>query len=202
MIINPCKDSKGVIIEDGDLGGTHEGGDPNTFYPELWDYIIKKYDVKSFLDIGCGLGYAQKFIKETYNIGVTGVEGSSKVAELHQDKDNLIIHDMRSPIILGTFDFVWSCEFLEHIDEVSVDILVNTIISSTRKILLVTAADVGQDGYHHVNCQPQEYWIKKFEKKLKFCAEETEIARKLCPDGEYDRTHSYFFRTGMVFKCL
>jgi hypothetical protein len=31
------------------------------------------------------------------------------------------------------------------------------------KVVAMTHAVPGQPGYHHVNCQPAEYWIKKLE---------------------------------------
>jgi 2-polyprenyl-3-methyl-5-hydroxy-6-metoxy-1,4-benzoquinol methylase len=38
------------------LGGYLEDGDEYTYMPDVWDYLVKKFDVKSILDVGCGTG--------------------------------------------------------------------------------------------------------------------------------------------------
>ena len=44
----------------------------------------------------------------------------------------------------------------------------------------MTYAEPGQPGYHHVNCQPQQYWVNKVEALgYKFNAEYSESLREI-----------------------
>ena len=36
------------------LGGNIAGGDPASFYPGLWAWLVSEFKVKTVLDIGCG----------------------------------------------------------------------------------------------------------------------------------------------------
>ena len=38
----------------------------------------------------------------------------------------------------------------------------NLLVLSGAAYVVFTAAPPGQDGHHHVNCQPQSYWLSKF----------------------------------------
>jgi len=38
-----------------------------------------------------------------------------------------------------------------------------TLTGNCGRYLAMTYAPLGSGGYHHVNCQPEEYWIKLIE---------------------------------------
>src|SRR6188474_373147 len=40
------------------LGGNIIGGDRNTFYPALWSWLVRRFDISTVLDVGCGEGHA------------------------------------------------------------------------------------------------------------------------------------------------
>jgi len=61
------------------------------------------------------------------------------------------------------YDAVWSCEFVEHVEEVFSENFLKTFDFADK--IFMTHAVVGQEGYHHVNCQNTEYWIEKIEKR-------------------------------------
>ena len=53
--------------ENNNKGGNLFFGDPASFSPKVYDYIIKRFDIKSILDVGSGLGFIpntrfQKFV--------------------------------------------------------------------------------------------------------------------------------------------
>jgi hypothetical protein len=48
-------------------------------------------------------------------------------------------------------------------------------------MLLMTHADPGQAGYHHVNCQPSGYWIERVPPRVLFDANLTAETRGSCP---------------------
>ena len=62
----------------------------------------------------------------------------------------------------GKFDLIWCCEFVEHVEKKYINNFLNDF--KTGKNIAMTFAIPGQEGYHHVNCQLGEYWIKKIKK--------------------------------------
>lgn len=40
--------------DDRHLGGNVHGGDAMTFYPDLWQWMVERFAVRSVMDIGCG----------------------------------------------------------------------------------------------------------------------------------------------------
>lgn len=141
-----------IVVTFGHLGGYVEGGDPATRYPQLWDWLVDgPLAVRTVLDVGCGEGHAlDHFLGRGCNaIGVDGVP---------QPHPRILQHDYaEAPFFPGVeFDLVWCCEFVEHLEERH---LANALPSLTSgRHLLLTHAEPGQPGYHHVNCQPASYW--------------------------------------------
>jgi hypothetical protein len=43
------------------LGGNVREGDPYTFCPQVWSYVIERFAIRSVLDLGSGIGYAADF---------------------------------------------------------------------------------------------------------------------------------------------
>lgn len=182
-----------AIFEPIHLGGYVAGGDLETWNPELWDWIINKLEIKSVIDIGCGEGHSTKYFQEK-GCNVLGVEGSRLAIKNSPVKDLLIRHDFtKGPFYPDNeYDLVWSCEFVEHVDEKYLHNFLETFKAS--KYVFMTYALPGQGGYHHVNCQPEEYWIKKLsEISFEFDKELTQKARR-------KSLHGHFKRTGLVFK--
>ena len=58
-------DAGGYSFNDGHLGGTNVVGCPGTYYhPNLWKFIFEKFNIETMVDVGCGFGFAIKFIKD------------------------------------------------------------------------------------------------------------------------------------------
>lgn len=124
-------------------------------------FLINEYKIKSFLDIGCGPG-GMVSLASMRGLEAVGIDGDWEVPK---EKDtNIVIHDFTTgPAPLEKeFSLGWSVEFLEHVDEKYQD---NYMQAFARcKLVVCTAAGPGAPGHHHVNCQPQEYWHKIFDK--------------------------------------
>ena len=91
-------------------------------------------------------------------------------------------------------DFVNCVEVVEHIEEKYVNNLMDTLCNG--KYVLITHAFPGQDGWHHVNCQPSEYWIEKFSNRgYTFDEKQSLFLRKLASmDGaEHIKRSALFF---------
>jgi SAM-dependent methyltransferase len=65
--------------------------------------------------------------------------------------------------IQGPFDLAYCFEVAEHVPERLADRLV-AFLTDLAPVLVVTAAQPGQGGAGHVNEQPREYWIERFER--------------------------------------
>lgn len=151
-----------TMVDENHLGGFIIENDPATFTPNLWKYICKNYNINSVIDVGCGMGYAIKeFLKYTPN--VIGLDGSDYCMSNSPIKDHIKQIDFTKTKYKPeqNYDLVWSCEFLEHVEEQYMDNYFETFKRS--KYCAVTYAGVGQEGHHHVNCQDKSYWIQKFQ---------------------------------------
>lgn len=110
---------------------------------------------ESVLDIGCGQGeWLEAF----------GVEDSLGVDIAAPEREGFIRHDLTEPLYLSRslFDLVISLETAEHLPEEAADIYIESIARHAFEAVLFSAAVPGQEGLHHVNCQPHEYWHEKF----------------------------------------
>lgn len=125
--------------------------------------LTKLYNPKSVVDIGCGTGlYLAPFnIEIKYGVDISAVAFDPELKK--ESSRNLIVKDLTKPkaIPLKT-DLAICLEVVEHVGDENVEVLMDNIVSASD-ILVVTSAPPGQAGLNHVNCQPQEYWQKKFE---------------------------------------
>ena len=132
--------------------------------PYVCDAIIKVFRPASVIDIGCGIGDYVKGFQER-NLVSYGVEGSDNCLNyLVIHARSIIIHDLREPILVRSFDLVVCFEVLEHIEPEYTNILVNNLTSLSDRIL-VSAAPPGQGGHYHVNCQHKQWWEDTFKEQ-------------------------------------
>lgn len=139
---------------------SHLGGHNNVTHIDepVLNYFIQKYNIQSFLDIGCGPG---GMVKLAANKGLYsfGIDGDPNIEEF----PNLIRHDYTKSNFLfsSRFNLGWSVEFLEHVEEKYMDNYMRTFLQCDR--IVITHALPGETGgHHHVNLQTPEYWKKKF----------------------------------------
>ena len=191
---SPNLESKPMkVVFDRHLGGYVEGGDPATHYPEMWRWIVESFTVQSVIDIGCADGQALDFFAGL-GCRVLGVEG------VPQAKPAIARHDYT----LGpyrpadSFDLGWCCEFVEHVRAEFVPNFLATF-GAVRSLLLLTHAFTGQDGYHHVNCQPSDYWIERVE-GVGFRFDPALTAECRTRAAANPNPYNHFVRSGLVFR--
>jgi cyclopropane fatty-acyl-phospholipid synthase-like methyltransferase len=138
-------------------------GDPNTYSTEVWDWMIKN-GINSIIDVGCGEGHSTKYFIDN-GVDAIGIEGGENAYNNSPVKENLILNDFTESAFIPEkrYDAVWCCEFVEHVEERYSDNFLKTFDCANK--IFMTHAVVGQDGYHHVNCQNSEYWIDKMEQR-------------------------------------
>lgn len=187
-----------VTVIEGHLGGFYTTVDKPSHCPKMFKYLVEELNVKSVLDIGCGMGYQmQEFMK--YCDEVVGVDGSAYATENSPVKENIFRHDYTIGELEteDRYDLCWCCEFVEHVEHQYVDNFLSTF--AFCNYVAMTHAVPGQGGHHHVNCQPKEYWIENmkrygFEYDDDFTEKLKEIAKT---EGDYS---PHFVATGLFFK--
>lgn len=188
-----------MMVRDGHLGGYVAGGDPGTWSPHVWTWMQSRLGMRSVLDLGSGEGHATRYFAGL-GCDAHGVDGSFSAVANSVIKGAVSCHDLcAGPFDPGrTFDIVWSCEFLEHIDDRYLANVLRTL-QLADKYLVLTHAFPGQKGHHHVNCQPSSYWISLIE-KLGFRCELglTRAARRVARRDYFGVNH--FARSGLVFS--
>jgi hypothetical protein len=173
-----------------DLGGNVRHSDASSFHPTLWRYLAGRFAVRSMLDVGCGEGHAVKFF---HDLGIIshGIDGLR--ANINRAIHPIALHDLLGAPYVMPVDFVWSCEVAEHIVEDKVDNYVATLANGT--VIAMTHAVPGQGGYHHVNCQPAEYWIEKLRARNYRLDPQWFFYREITKRDPFN----FFQDTGMVF---
>src|ERR1700722_16698995 len=173
------------------LGGNIRGGDPFTFCPSVWEYVINRFAVMSVLDIGSGCGDAAAWFYRK-GLQVIAVEGMDE--NISNSLYPAIKQDLTIGPIVTKVDLVHCQEVVEHIDEKYLENLLASL--ATGRVVLMTHALPGQGGYHHVNEQPSDYWVNHLSRiGGSFLQEDPARIRALAKaDGGV-----YMEQTGMVF---
>jgi SAM-dependent methyltransferase len=177
--------------ENPHLGGNFVDSDPATWCPSAWQYVIEQFDIKSVMDVGSGRGHAARWFYRQ-GLEVTAIEGLSENVQYSIHPAQL--HDITQGPYLTQVDLVNCIEVVEHIEEQYLDHLMTTLTQG--RLVLMTHAVPGQKGYHHVNCQPSQYWIDHFDQRgYRLLQAESEQLRKLA--GQDGGKH--IARNGMLF---
>lgn len=131
--------------------------------PIVCDAIVKEFAPSSVVDVGCAIG---EFVMGFHGRSIfsCGVEGSERCLPHIVVARRLIkIRDLRKKFDLEMFFSLVMCfEVAEHIEPEYTDQFLDNLVNLSDRVLL-TAAPPGQGGHYHVNCQPKQYWIDKFD---------------------------------------
>lgn len=137
----------------------HLGGHKGRTHTDegVLDYFWTEHNCRSLIDIGCGPGGQVELALEK-GWHAHGVDGDYTVK---RSFDCEIVDFTKQKLLIDhQFDLAWCVEFLEHVEE---QYILNYISGlSSARFCVVTHALPGEPGHHHVNCQTNEYWIKRF----------------------------------------
>lgn len=125
--------------------------------------LIWKYQPKSALDIGCATGlYLKPFLDASIDgYGIDNAEATIDAAVMMVPKGRIKIADITKASIGHRADLAMCLEVLEHIPESGAAAAVKHIAESSD-VIIFSAAQPGQGGHGHINCQPKEYWQDLF----------------------------------------
>ena len=118
-------------------------------------WIDNVLEPASVLDIGCGPG---TYVDSLRSCGVKalGLDIDERVhGKEHLTYKSLFdIQDEQAEVVL-------CMEVAEHVPAEQADQLVERVVSTVQHTLIWTAAQPGQGGVGHINCQDPDYWAKK-----------------------------------------
>jgi SAM-dependent methyltransferase len=132
---------------------------------EIIPLLLKRLNLNSVLDVGCGTGTWLKVFEENGvedYFGVDSPDVSHSILNIPTRK--FLNTDLRNPLSLGRkFDLVLSLEVAEHLPPECADLHVKSL-TDHGNIILFSAAIPGQGGQNHFNEQWPSWWKEKFLK--------------------------------------
>lgn len=179
-----------------DLGGSLRSG--VEWDDQLVAELFRLYEIRTVLDVGCGSGATiEKF-------ALLGADAWGIDALFYQSSfaHRRICADFTRQWVEwpAKADLVWCVEVLEHVAPTFEGNIVRTIAANTGRLAFITAAPPGQPGFHHVNCQFQSYWIRRFEEAgLRFLPSGRNVLRRLGDTGPFGV--NMFKANGMLFEA-
>jgi 2-polyprenyl-3-methyl-5-hydroxy-6-metoxy-1,4-benzoquinol methylase len=124
--------------------------------------ILHVFEVRSALDVGCGIG---TWLREFDRLGVKsylGVDGDYiDLNQLVIPRDRFKSRNLEETFNFGWFDLFCCVEVAEHLPSSVANNFVASLVKS-EPIVLFSAAIHRQGGTGHVNEQWQSYWAEKF----------------------------------------
>ena len=138
------------------LGGNIREGDPFTYCPIVWGYVIDRFSIRSVLDVGSGIGNAAEYFFRKHNLRTLAIEGLAD--NVRNSIYPAICHDLTKGPVITNVDLVHCQEVAEHLDEKYLPHLLDTL--ACGRVILMTHALPGEEGHHHVNLRPSDYWVK------------------------------------------
>jgi SAM-dependent methyltransferase len=160
------------------------------------DWLIASFHPDSFLDIGCGPGGMVE-LADQKGLTSLGIDGDYTIQR--SLSNNFLIHDFTTgPAPLDNiYDIGWSCEFVEHVEEQYQPAYMKAF--QQCKIIAMTYAPPGHTGYHHVNLQHEDYWIKIFKQYgFNYSSSFTNHLRHNSTMGD-KKKHRFVKNRGLVF---
>lgn len=127
--------------------------------------ILKNFEVKSVIDVGCGTGALLEALRDR-DCKVFGLEYSEAALNYCRARQlDIAKFDLERDVFTDhrTFDVAVSMEVAEHLPEIVSDRYVD-LLTRLSRVIIFTAASPGQGGADHVNEQPPSYWITKFQR--------------------------------------
>lgn len=107
------------------------------------------------LDVGCGPGIYVKALHEA-GAQATGVDLDINCP---YDQCDVFSHEFES--YFGKYDICLCLEVAEHLEESKAGYFVDRL-TKVAPTVVFSAAQPGQGGLGHINCQTREYWEHKF----------------------------------------
>jgi hypothetical protein len=168
----------------------------------MWHWLAVDNAVRTVIDVGCGDGTGALTFFRDHGCKVLGIDG------IPQPDPDIVEHDFttgpfphlplahRGDFVTGDVDLVWCCEFVEHVEARYVPNFLPTL--KRARMLLMTHAEPGQTGWHHVNCQSADYWRGALA-AVGYQLDEQLTAQARALASINTSPYNHFRRSGMAF---
>lgn len=176
------------------LGGNVFDGDPYSFAPSVWRYVIDRFCPSTVLDLGSGLGHASEWFHKA-GMKVVAVDGMT--SNVQNAIFPTVQIDLTRQAVACKVDLVHCQELVEHVEEKFIDNVLASL--ACGKIILMTHAvpdgSGKPGGHHHVNEQPMNYWLQHLARFNCHVLEEDSLRIRKLAQTEGAR---YMAATGLV----
>lgn len=163
------------------------------FATRLAEWLDEVFESTTALDIGCGPGiYVNALQKQ--GIAAVGIDIDPRIKNKKGIFQESLFDTTRQS------ELVLCLEVAEHIDNSLSDDVVDSVVHaiSPGGILIWSAAQPGQGGVGHINCQPKEFWEDKFlSQGLVRCESLEDTMIKHIKNGYH---MGWFIQNAMIFK--
>jgi len=131
-------------------------------------YVAENMTVRNVVDIGCGPGTYVRALREAGQ-QAAGYDIDDRVKG--KEAEGLHCESLFDLKLTEPADLILCLEVAEHIEEAKADAVVDSVVRNLAKggFLFWSAAQPGQGGDGHVNCQPKQYWADKLGRSLIRC---------------------------------
>ncbi|HWQ34195.1 MAG TPA: methyltransferase domain-containing protein [Blastocatellia bacterium] len=133
---------------------------------EIVPFIVKFFQPRSVIDLGCGVGAWLSVFRELGVSEILGIDGDYvSQAMLCIPSECFFPFDLTQPLRPERqFDLAMSVEVAEHLPAECAESFVNTL-TGLAPVILFSAAVPNQGGTNHINEQWPEYWARLFRKR-------------------------------------
>jgi SAM-dependent methyltransferase len=160
--------------------------------------IAREFEPRSVIDVGCGSGGLMEAL-ERQDVRCVGFDAADAAIDRCRARGltarKLVIG--RDPVPSDRADVALSTEVAEHVPESAADALVD-LIAALAPVVLFTAAMPGSSGRGHVNEQPNEYWIARFQ--MRGFSYQPDLARRLREEWRAAGVDEAFHSSLMIFR--
>jgi len=132
---------------------------------EIVPQIIKFFNPKSVVDVGCGIGTWLNVCKSFGINDILGIEGHHLDTNLLMiGKDDIFFWDLEKEFLINRkFDIALCLEVAEHISSGASARFIKSL-ANLSDVIIFSAAIPGQGGQGHINEQWMDYWQTEFQK--------------------------------------
>lgn len=165
------------------------------FADRLAEWIDTEYQSFDVLDVGCGPGIYVDAMRER-GIEATGIDIDPRIKnKKFVSQESIFETDKKAKLVL-------CLEVAEHIENELSDDLVRSIVDCIKPggSLIWSAAQPGQGGIGHINCQLPDFWMQKFlECGLTWNIEKEQAVKAFAKSGYH---MGWFYNNVMIFDKL
>ena len=133
---------------------------------DVLSILFRAMEIRSVIDIGCGVGTWLNSAEKLGARTILGIEGHWLEKDFAVvDKTFIKTQDLENKIqIESKFDLAITLEVVEHLSEMRADSFIDDLCALSD-LVLFSAAIPNQGGSHHINEQWQSYWAQRFKQR-------------------------------------